>query len=430
MRSVRWRLRRASRIGGGRDRHALRGILIAVAAVFALGCGEVEEKREASAPAMDAEWARQLDGLGYIEFAVETDDTASGKFGVLSRSPTRSWRGYDLITYPVLARAELIDADGQVRRSWAGGVGNWQRASLESDGSLLVVASEPIAMPMLWALRSRHFLRRFSFDGELSWEREFPVHHSVQTLRDGRLAVLTLRFRAIPEEGSRELLDNGIAILSADGETTLEEYSIYDMLMVRPDLFRLQALQKHEVPHDFLHANRLDWMSGGALAERDPLYASSNVLITLRMQDTVAIFDTARGELVWAWGQGEIVGPHDAQVLANGHLLIFDNRSRSLAKHGDGWSRIIELDPLTREIVWEYRADPPNAFYSHSRGTVQRLPNGNTVIASSNQARGFEVTPDGDVVWTYLAPPTENGKRPVFRMQRYAPEFVEQLLGR
>ena len=112
MKPERWLHRRKSRARGRRDKHLVWGLLMIVTAAFALGCSEAEEKRDAGAPAFDEERlneerARQLHGLGYIDFAVETGDT-SGESGVLSRSPTRSWPGYDLITYPVLARAELI----------------------------------------------------------------------------------------------------------------------------------------------------------------------------------------------------------------------------------------------------------------------------------------------------------------------------------
>ena len=88
---------------------------------------------------------------------------------------------------------------------------------------------------------------------------------------------------------------------------------------------------------------------------------------------------------------GEILGPHDASVLKNGHILIFDNGL------GRGWSRVIELDPLARRIVWEYKAPTPTDFYTATRGGCQRLPNGNTLITDSEAGRVFEVTPDGVV---------------------------------
>jgi outer membrane protein assembly factor BamB len=150
------------------------------------------------------------------------------------------------------------------------------------------------------------------------------------------------------------------------------------------------------------------------------LYDASNVVVTIRNQDTVAIFDWSRGRLVWAWGQGELQRPHDAAILAGGNLLIFDNRP------ADGWSRVIELNPRTRKIEWEYRVDPPEDFFSATRGTAQRLANGNTLIGESNGGRAFEVTPEGRIVWDFLIPHlNKRGHPAAFRIERYEASRIE-----
>ena len=69
-----------------------------------------------------------------------------------------------------------------------------------------------------------------------------------------------------------------------------------------------------------------------------------------------------------------------------------------------GYSRIIELNPITKEIEWEYKANPPQSFCSPTRGSAQRLPNGNTLIAESDKGRVFEITPDEKVVWEFYNP--------------------------
>ena len=47
--------------------------------------------------------------------------------------------------------------------------------------------------------------------------------------------------------------------------------------------------------------------------------------------------------------------------------------------------RVVELDPVSREIVWTYTGSPPDSFYSKWRGSNQRLPNGNTLICESEK---------------------------------------------
>ena len=158
-----------------------------------------------------------------------------------------------------------------------------------------------------------------------------------------------------------------------------------------------------------------------------PIYAPDSVLICIRNQDTLAIFDWKRQQLLWAWGQGELSGPHDATLLPNGHILAFDNGL------GREFSRVVEVDPLAREIVWEYRAPDPKSFYSEARGGSQRLSNGNTLITESNDGRAFEVTPDGDIVWEFINPNMSEEREPsvIVRMRRYEgltyAEFVEHI---
>jgi outer membrane protein assembly factor BamB len=385
-------------------------LLAIVVALVACSEGSVDP---APAAPSDAEIAR-LEALGYVDFAgaARGGDAA----GVGLHDTSRAHAGYSLFTYPALARAELVDEGGRVIRSWQGTVpGKWERALLSGDGHLLVAASEE-AVGQPGSARRRVILK-LAPDGGQVWRRVLPAHHYVAPRQDGTLATLTRRLRRDDDEA--RLLDNGIALLDPDGEL-LDERSVLDMLRARPDVLvprpRVGA-EGTPIP-DLLHANYLHWLADPALAARDPFYAEGRVLVTLRNQDAVVLLDWERGEAVWAWGPGELSAPHDASLLADGHLLIFDNRP------GEGASRIVELDPLTREIVWQYRAPEPGEFASDTRGTVQRLANGNTLIGESNAGRAFEILPDGEIVWEYWVPHRdERGFRAAFRVRRY--EFAE-----
>jgi hypothetical protein len=69
-----------------------------------------------------------------------------------------------------------------------------------------------------------------------------------------------------------------------------------------------------------------------------------------------------------------------------------------------GQSRALEVDPFTQQIAWRYGEAEGQGFYSMSGGYIQRLPNGNTLITSSNEGRALEVTPDKTLVWEYRNP--------------------------
>jgi len=111
-------------------------------------------------------------------------------------------------------------------------------------------------------------LTLLAFDAERLWKRVLPVHHYAEGLPDGRVAVLTSRSRRIPELfDEMAAIDNGLAILSADGRSIEQERSLYDMLVKNPDILELRMFGEGDpkLRRDFLHANFFQWMPGGAL---------------------------------------------------------------------------------------------------------------------------------------------------------------------
>jgi hypothetical protein len=61
----------------------------------------------------------------------------------------------------------------------------------------------------------------------------------------------------------------------------------------------------------------------------------------------------------------------------------------------------LDLDAKTVRQVWSYKADP--GIQNDVMGDVQRLPNGNTVVAFSTVGVLQEVAPDGTLLqeWTW-----------------------------
>jgi hypothetical protein len=147
------------------------------------------------------------------------------------------------------------------------------------------------------------------------------------------------------------------------------------------------------------------------------------MLVCFRNVNQIAVLSGDRGEILWAWGEGELEWPHHPTVVQGGNILIFDNGTRRK------YSRLIEIDPLSEEIEWEYVADPPSDFFTPEKGSSQRLPNGNTLICEGDKGRSFEITREGEVVWEWFNPAMTGRHRvQVYRMMRLAPEVVEPLL--
>lgn len=162
---------------------------------------------------------------------------------------------------------------------------------------------------------------------------------------------------------------------------------------------------------EYYHANAVQRLPANSVARHIPAFRPGNFLLSLCNFSMLAIIDADTHAVVWTYAlPGYFPGQHDAQLLPNGHILMFVNSD--VCPHGY-CSAVVEFDPLTRENVWVYRPEPPAAFHSVFMGSVQRLANGNTLVSSMGRpARIFEVTPDKRVVWTWNVP-ERNEPRPV-----------------
>ncbi len=370
-----------------------------------------------------------LGALGYLDHAEEEADPDEGH-GVVLLDEQRSYPGYNLYCSVPDSLAELIDANGRVIQSWMHQPSKkWSRCELLSNGDLLVVGQGGATKDGV-GTTGRSYVLRMSWDGTLIWQRFMSAHHDIEVTPRDQIIVLTTTVRSAPDiNPNREIRDDVLTILSHDG-SVLEEYSLYDLLSSEPTIFSFAAVKdkenkKRRKAIDLVHANSVEWMHHPHLEERHLIYASTNVIVSSRQQDMIAIVNLEERKLVWAWGQGELSGQHEATVLENGNILVFDN---GVAR---SWSRVVEVDPLASNIVWEYKAPNPEDFHCVARGVSQRLPNGNTLISDSSRGEVFEVTRDGQVVWKFLNPHVESDtrlRRGTTRMKRYELSYVDAIM--
>jgi len=148
-----------------------------------------------------------------------------------------------------------------------------------------------------------------------------------------------------------------------------------------------------------LQDHRAEWTHGNTVAET----ANGNILVGFRNISTVALIERATGYIVWELNGPPLAQQHDPRPLANGNVLIFDNGTHR-RDHPATFSRVIEVDPKTNEIVWEYVDQSLFCFFSPYISGAQRLANGNTLICEGVHGRIFEVTPSREVVWEYINP--------------------------
>lgn len=382
-------------------------------------CGDPAEP----AADLDARERAQLEALGYVAWA-DGDEATSARSGVTRRDAARSEPGVRYYCSEPSDTVHFIDLDGrEVHR-----IPVPVEDPFYADNRCKLVV--PYDRSHVLVLHERTQLSLVDLDGRVVWKVRGLFHHDVT--RDSAGRVYALRDRAAVAEAIhpfRRIFDVDIVVLSPDG---VEERSIpLSALLATHFSSRWRAALrawwetfddwrdgKTDRTLDLFHANTIHVIErAGPLAggeERRP----GDLLLCVRNLHLVLVVDLDRERVRWAWGPGELERPHDPSELANGNLLVFDN-----GRHRE-WSRIIELDPAREEIVWEYRADPPQAFYSETRGSAQALPGGNVLITESDTGRVFEITHGGEIVWEFWNPDRdeETGRRAViYRMLQLAP---------
>jgi hypothetical protein len=376
-------------------------------------CQRTREGETVSQPEMSREEMEQLLALGYVDYSPEI---ATSEPTAEITDQDRVYPGYTLYVVRGACRANLIDLEGKVVHTWQDEPCKyWSNAELFPNGNLTVTDGKG---RLLW----------FSWKGKVKWKRALRAHHDQEITPDGQIAVLTRGFREIPEiSTSLEVVDTVITVLDDDREI-VGTLSLYDALNQNSIGFRLLDRLVIRKRVDLLHANSIAWVfpEPGWDTRPGSVYEPGNVLVSIRHQDTIAVVNWQRKELVWAWGRGEISAPHDASWLSNGNILLFDN---GVAMRR---SRVVEVNPLSGEIEWEFDGGQSGRFYSASRGSAQRLPNGNTLVAVSDAGHAFEVTHDGHVVWQFWNPnfDEKNHRATIIRAKKYETKMVDRLLAR
>ena len=360
----------------------------------------------------EARQREELLALGYAEAATEATPAAGD--GVTRFDREQAVAGTNVWCSVRSSEVHFMDLEGRVLRSLQlpdPGVGHDCMARPTPDGGFLTLASPQLV--------------KWSRDLEIEWTSSDGHHHDAFAAPDGAIATFTEQPGWIEYRGHRlEIRDHAIAILEPDGRLRrkLLLSQLLRDLIPESRLRNLLALElqggeearrRRSVVGDVFHPN------GIAILDRDlgPARAG-DALLCLRELDRLVIVDLDARRVVWSWGKGELDGPHHPTLLPDGAILVFDNGRRR------GWSRLLEVDPRDSRIRWQWRATPPDAFYSRVRGSVEPLANGHLLVTESTRGRAFELTRDGSIVWEFHNPErSEDGstRRQIYRMLRIPP---------
>jgi len=362
---------------------------------------------------------RQLEALGYASGT----KTAPSLTGVTLNDVERAHAGLNFYISGHAAEAVLMTMDGRVVHRWVRDFWDvWpgDEAEPTHEGTHHWRHARPFENGDLLAIHEGLGLVKLDKASNVIWAKRNGAHHDFHVLRNGDIAVLTREARVIERvDTKRPTLEDFVLILDSNGQEK-KRYSVLEAFERSAKHRKIwdESTRRHG---DLFHTNSIEVLDG-RFAPINPAFAEGNFLLSSRHLNTVFVVAPGSNEVVWALRAG-FKAQHDAQLLDDGTLMLFDNSGPSRG------SAVKVYDPSNDILRWEYAGSEAHPFYTQFCGTAQRLPNGNTLITESDNGRAFEITLDGTIVWDFYNP-HRAGKNDefiatLFRMDRLPRDFLK-----
>lgn len=372
-------------------------------------------------------------------------DTTRGG-GVTIHDPERTWPGHTFVSVyrDGVYGGVLVDMDGKILHQWKLPVAEiWSRAGYESapmpDVDVAIHGAHMEANGDLILAVAGRALVRLDACSKVAWSLPIRAHHSVDVLPSGEILTPGTITYTEPNPAWRRLRpgpaghfdDQTVVRVSPDGKQ-LEEFSVTDIIYDSgwpALLFAGRGSSYFMAEQDPYHMNDVE-MLRPEMAAAFPMFEAGDLLIDLRNLQTMIVVDGDTRKIKWTM-TGPFFGQHDPDFAPNGRILLFDNRITGGSPQL-GHSRVLEIDPATREVVWSYEGSDQEPFYTPIGGKVQWLPNGNVLAGEPQGGRVFEIARiegQNRIVWEWvnLLEPGRIGM--IFDIQR-VPAVTEPWVGR
>jgi hypothetical protein len=254
--------------------------------------------------------------------------------------------------------------------------------------------------------------------GEKAPNKLARQHHDWARLPNGNTLVLSTLVHPIVGFKLPQLRDDVIYEVNHAGEivwTWIAGDHLNELGFTADEL----TLVRNTPDPDYLHLNSMKPLGPNHwFAQGDQRFQPDNIIISSRNASIIAIVDRTTGTIVWTLGPSHsseppanrrvprpvdrTSGQHDPHIIPEGlpgagNLLVFDNEGPSgyptLPLSVTGGSRVLEIDPVKKEIVWQYSGEdsggPGWSFRSTHISNARRLPNGNTFIDEGRRGGCF-----------------------------------------
>jgi hypothetical protein len=179
---------------------------------------------------------------------------------------------------------------------------------------------------------------------------------------------------------------------------------------------------------DILHLNDVEVLDNHKADAFTGVFNPGDIMVSMRHANAICIIDANTEKIKWCVVH-PFFGQHDPDFTENGYITVFDNysdwKNKSFREKEKG-SRIIRINPVTKETKIIYGWHKNQYFYTEFGGKHQQLPNQNMIITETDAGRIFEINPKGKVVWEWIVNQWDKDHAiQVMEGARYGPEYAD-----
>lgn len=323
--------------------------------------------------------------------------------------------GYLLSYNSALETAYLMTPNGRYVHSWSFQQGlTWDHVELLPKGNLLVIVKDRMVLELDW-------------DSHLIWKSDMRAHSDLSRQSPRKTFVLSRSKILDPWESGRQLTIDRLMRFDKQGKIQASPWTYESHHDEISALLKINLEERLEFK-TWPALSSVEQLPTNAAADQDKRFRSGNLLLCAQHANFIAIVHRNNEKVLWAWGTDELVGPTYASMLPTGNILIFDSGQQG-NKLNRRYSRVLELNPITEEIVWEYQASNKTDFFSPEGGSAMRLENGHTLITERGQANILEVDEKNTIISSYASPDLDRRFIPrVYPLSEFTSIFEQEAL--
>jgi hypothetical protein len=393
--------------------------------------------------------------------------------------------GYTLFGPEYSKYTYLLNMDGKIVHTWKSDYIQGLAAYLLENGDLLRL-DLPYSNPRFSEGGVAGRVEKFDNKSNLLWEFEYSndqhcLHHDIEPLPNGNILMIAWEVKTPDEAIAAGRNPNNVGYIYPDhiievkpngssGGDIVWEWHIWDHLIQdfdptkdnygvvadHPELIDINYCKYPNSP-DWNHVNSVDYNGEFdqillSVKHFDEIWVIDHSTTTEEAAGHIGGRSGKGGDILYRWGNPQAYSAgtasdrkyfeqHGAIWVEKGYpgednILVFNNGV------GRAYTSVDEIIPPVDdngnyfytlgeaygpdEQIWIYTKDDLNSW---TLSSVQRLPNGNTLICSGNQGLFLEVTPEKEIVWQYrniLPNPFANGVARIFRYSKDYPGIPER----